>query len=91
MLRAEVEELRAEIERLHAAETYDLKCKASLRSEVERLRAELMLARSQLEGVLATLRQTYDRVRAEQSRALENKPSSVHSGMENDCEQDEGA
>lgn len=38
LLYEELMKATAEIERLHAAETHDLKCKASLRAEVERLR-----------------------------------------------------
>ena len=44
-----------------------------LEAENHALRAELMTARSQLEHVLATLRQTYESVRAEQSRAAASK------------------
>jgi hypothetical protein len=54
----------------------------------KRLREELMLARSQLESVLAILRRTYDDVRNEQTRAAEQHGICE---MENACEQDEGA
>ena len=42
-------------------------------AEVERLTADLMTARSELESLLAAIRQAYDGIRAEQSRR-ENKP-----------------
>jgi hypothetical protein len=43
-----------------------LRLTESLRDENKRLHEELMLARAQLEHVLAGMRQLYERVRAEQ-------------------------
>jgi len=66
----------------------------ALRCEIERLEGVLREARAEIARLRAALDIERRRLAVSEEalrRALENKPSSVHSGMENDCEQDEGA
>jgi hypothetical protein len=59
-LDAQNKELRAEIERLRAAEDHDLRCKKSLRVEVERLTR----ANAELRAVLKSIEHTANQAAA---------------------------